>query len=140
MNGRVLVVDDDQSTCELLSLLLRRDGLNVEWCTSAFDALELVAGRDFDVILTDLGMASLSGAALCARILDIRPDVPVVVVTGDASLDAAVGSIRAGAYDFITKPVDAKILSLVIERALNDATLREEVTRLRRVVVDTQRF
>jgi two-component system response regulator HydG len=140
MSSRVLVVDDDQSTCELFEIMLRRDGLLVEYRTSAFDALELVAERDFDVILTDLGMVSLGGAELCERILAIRPDVPVVVVTGNASFDAAVGAIRAGAYDFITKPVEAKLLSLVVARASQHGQLRQEVKRLRSAVVETQRF
>jgi two-component system response regulator HydG len=140
MSSRVLVVDDDQSTCELLEIMLRRDGLAVEYSTSGLDALELVAARDFDVILTDLGMSSLGGAELCERVLAIRPDVPVIVVTGNASFDAAVGAIRAGAYDFITKPVDAKLLSLVVARASQHGQLRREVKRLRSAVVDTQRM
>ncbi len=140
MSGSVLVVDDDQSTCELLEMLLRREGHTVEWRTSALDALGLVAERDFDVILTDLGMAALDGAELCERILGIRPDMPVIVVTGNASMDAAVGAIRAGAYDFITKPVDGALLSLTVARAIQHAHLRSEVKRLRLAVVDTQRF
>ncbi len=140
MSGSVLVVDDDQSTCELLEMLLRREGHTVEWRTSALDALGLVAERDFDVILTDLGMAALDGAELCERILGIRPDMPVIVVTGNASMDAAVGAIRAGAYDFITKPVDGALLSLTVARAIQHARLRSEVKRLRLAVVDTQRF
>ncbi len=139
MKARALVVDDDQSTCELLEILLRRAGLEVEWRTSALDAVELVQGHDFDVILTDLGMAAFSGAELCARILAIRPEVPVVVVTGDASLDAAVAAIRAGAYDFVTKPVDPELLALVVGRAVQHGKLRQEVKRLRRAVIDTQR-
>ena len=134
MSGRVLVVDDDQSVCELLEVTLRRQGLEVEWRTSGLDALELVAERDFDVILTDLGMASLSGLELCARILEIRPEVPVIVVTGDASMGTAVGAIRAGAYDFITKPVDGDLLALTVTRALPHGQLRGEVKRLRQVV------
>src|SRR3954468_24650329 len=118
MSSRVLIVDDEQSTCELLELTLRRDGLTVEYRTSGLDALELVAERDFDVILTDLGMAALPGAELCERILRIQPDVPVIVVTGDVSLDPGVGAIRAGAYDFVTKPIDAKLFALVVARAL----------------------
>jgi two-component system response regulator HydG len=140
MSGRVLVVDDDQSACELLEVTLRRQGLEVEWRTSGLDALEIVAERDFDVILTDLGMPSLGGAELCQRILDVRPEVPVIVVTGDASMAAAVGAIRAGAYDFITKPVDADLLALTVARALQLGQLRHEVKRLRQVVVDAQRF
>jgi DNA-binding NtrC family response regulator len=138
--GCALIVDDDASTCELLEVMLRREGLEVVWRTSGLDALELVAERDFDVILTDLGMAALSGAELCERILGIRPDVPVVVVTGNASLDAAVAAIRAGAYDFVTKPVDTKLLSMVVSRALSHGQLREEVKRLRQAVVETHRF
>jgi two-component system response regulator HydG len=135
----VLVVDDEQATCEMLEMMLRRNGLGVEWRTSGLDALDLVAEREFDVILTDLGMATLSGTELCARLLAIRPDVPVVVVTGDARLDAAVGAIRAGAYDFITKPVDTQLLTLVVERAISHGRLRREVKRLRSEVVATQR-
>jgi DNA-binding NtrC family response regulator len=135
----VLAIDDDQSICELVEVLLRRDGLQVEWRTSGLDAVELVAERDFDVILTDLGMAQ-GGAELCERILAIRPDVPVIVVTGNASFDAAVSAIRAGAYDFVTKPIDQKLLSLVVARALQHGQLRQEVKRLRGVVSDTRRF
>jgi DNA-binding NtrC family response regulator len=138
--GRVLVVDDEQSTCELLEVMLRRQGHEVEWRTSAHDAIELVAERDFDVILTDLGMAALSGTELCEHILGVRPDVPVIVVTGDASMAAAVGAIRAGAYDFITKPLDADLLSLSVSRALQHGRLRKEVKLLRQAVTETQRF
>jgi two-component system response regulator HydG len=138
--GTVLVVDDDQSVCELLEVMLKKEGLDVVWRTSALDALELVGEKDFGVILTDLGMASLTGIELCERILGIRPDTPVVVVTGNASLDAAVAAIRAGAYDFITKPIDTKLLSVVVNRALSHSQLRDELKRLRQVVVDTNRF
>jgi DNA-binding NtrC family response regulator len=140
VSGSALVVDDEQSTCELFEIMLRREGLAVEWRTSAQDALDVVAERDFDVILTDLGLPSFDGAELCERVLAIRPDVPVVVVTGNASFDAAVGAIRAGAYDFVTKPVDGKLLGLVVARAVQHGQLRREVKRLRRSVVDTQRF
>jgi DNA-binding NtrC family response regulator len=138
--GQVLVVDDDQTMCESLERSLRRDGLEVEWRTSGLDALERIAERDFDLILTDLEMPDLHGTELCKRMLGARPDVPVIVVTGDASFDAAVTAIRAGAYDFLTKPVDTKHLSLVVSRALTHSQLRREVKRLRRAVVDTQRF
>ena len=140
MSGRLLLVDDDQSTCELLEIMLRREGLAVEWRTSGHDALELVAQRDYDVILTDLGMVALGGVELCERILAIQPDVPVVVVTGNASFDAAVAAIRAGAYDFVTKPVDSKLLALVVARATQHGQLRQEVKRLRQAVTDTRRF
>ena len=140
MNGRVLVVDAQESHCRALEAMLREAGLDCQWRTSGVGALETVAERDFDAILTDLGIATLPGVELCERILAIRPDVPVIVVTGDASLDAAVAAIRAGAYDFITKPVDPALLTLALGRALRAAQLRKEMKRLRRAVVDSPRF
>jgi two-component system response regulator HydG len=138
--GRVLVVDDDSTMCEFVEASLRRWEQDVVSCTSARDALELIAEQDFDVILTDLNMQGLGGLELCERIVGMRPNVPVVVVTGQATLDAAIGAIRVGAYDFIIKPVDTKVLALAVSRALQHRRLREEVKRLRQAVVDTQRF
>ena len=138
--GRVLVVDDDQTLCEAMETTLRRRGLEIMWRTSAHDAFELVAGQDFDVILTDLAMATMSGIELCERILTIRPDVPVVIVSGHASVETAIAAIRAGAYDFIVKPVDERRLALTVSRAIQHRRLRDEVKRLRQAVGGTQRF
>jgi two-component system response regulator HydG len=135
----VLVVDDDPSMCELLGLMFRQHGLDVEFRTSGLDALELVAERDFDVTLTDLEMPAIPGNELCQRLLELRPGMPVILLTGNTSFDAAVSAIRAGAYDFVTKPVDAKLLMLVIRRALSHVRLHREVKRLRLEVGDTQR-
>src|ERR1700744_3105803 len=111
--------------CEQLERHLRRDGHEVEWRTSGLDALDRIAERDFDLILTDLEMTDLHGTELCKRMLGARPDVPVIGGRGDASFDAAVTAIRAGAYDFIPKPVDTKHLSLVVSRALTHSQLRK---------------
>ena len=138
--GRVLVVDDDQAACELLELTLGKLGHEVSYRSSGEDALELVADEDFDAILTDLNMTGITGIELCERILAIRSDVPVVVITGEATVEAAVGAIRAGAYDFITKPVDTKLLGLTVSRAIQHRRLREEVKRLRKTATDEQGF
>ena len=140
MSGKVLVVDDDQSMCELLESSLGRQGFDVTWTSSARDALDLVAERDFDVVLTDLGMVEMSGLQLCERLLAVRPGVSVVVVTGQGSMEAAIGAMRVGAYDFITKPVDLKLLALSVARALQHRQLRDEVKRLRSAVEGSQRM
>jgi two-component system response regulator HydG len=137
---RILVVDDDQSMCEFVELTLRRQMFDVVWRTSAQDALELVGDNDFDVILTDLSMAGMGGLELCERIVGMRPDVPVIVVTAYGSMESAVAAIRVGAYDFITKPVDAKVLGITVGRALQHHRLRDEVKRLRLEVGGTHRF
>ena len=137
--GRLLIVDDDQSACEFLESILRRQ-YKVTWRTSAHDALEMVADQDFDVILTDLNMTDIGGLDLCERIVGIRPDIPVIVVTGYGSMEAAIGAIRAGAYDFVTKPVDATVIELTVDRALRHRRLQEEVKRLRKAAASPQGF
>ena len=134
MKGQALVVDDEQETCDLLEMALVRHGFKVTTCTEAHRALELVATQDFDVVLTDLNMPDMSGLELCERVLGTRPNMPVVVITGQGSLEAAIGAIRVGAYDFITKPVDAKLLYLSVSRAIQHRHLQEEVRRLRAAV------
>jgi DNA-binding NtrC family response regulator len=127
----VLVVDDERDTCELLEMALSRQGMQVTTCTTAVDALEKVSSRDFDVVLTDLTMPDVNGLELCERIIALRPDVPVVLITGHATLDTAMGAIRAGAYDFVTKPIESKTLGVVVSRAVQHRRLRDQIKQLR---------
>ena len=140
MTGRVLVVDDEQPMCETIAAGISPKGFDVRWTTTAAEALDLVAGGDFDVVLTDLNMRGMNGIELCERIVANRPDVPVVVITAFGSLETAVAAIRAGAYDFITKPVKLDALVLALERAIQHRSLREEVRRLRRIVEERHGF
>jgi two-component system response regulator HydG len=140
VKGRVLVVDDDRSMCELLDADLGARGFEVMWRTDSAEALAVLATADVDVIVTDLNMAGMSGLELCERIVADRPDVPVVVITAFGSLETAIGAIRVGAYDFITKPFELDALAVALERAVQHRVLRNEVSRLRRVVEDARGF
>jgi two-component system response regulator HydG len=131
MNPQVLLVDDDAALCETLGLGLRRRGYEVTSRGSAEDALQILLEGDFDVVITDLNMRGTGGIELCERVVGSRPDVPVLVLTAFGSLDSAVAAIRAGAYDFISKPVELDVLAIALDRALNHRRLREEVKRLR---------
>jgi DNA-binding NtrC family response regulator len=134
MAGRVLVVDDDQSMCELAAEGLGARGYEVAWRTSADTALELLEAEDYDVVLADIRLEGMSGLELCERVLARRPDVCVIVMTAFGSLDSAIGAIRAGAYDFVIKPVSMDALSIALERATQHRQLRAEVKRLRKRV------
>ncbi|MBX3188310.1 MAG: sigma-54-dependent Fis family transcriptional regulator [Labilithrix sp.] len=127
----LLVVDDERDTCELLEMALSRQGMQVTTSTTASDALEMIAARDFDVVLTDLSMPQVSGLEVCERVLAVRPEVPVVVITGYGTLETAMGAIRAGAYDFVTKPIESKTLGVVVSRAVQHRRLREQIRQLR---------
>ncbi|MFO7905571.1 MAG: sigma-54 dependent transcriptional regulator [Pirellulaceae bacterium] len=131
MTGRILIVDDDRSMCEMLHDDLTRRGHSVQWHTKAEDAFEQFMAEPFDTVVTDLKMPGLDGIDFCHRLARNRPDVPVIVITAFGSMDTAVKAIRAGAYDFITKPIEREMLALVIERALTHCSLQEQVRFLK---------
>ncbi|MBX5484633.1 MAG: sigma-54-dependent Fis family transcriptional regulator [Myxococcaceae bacterium] len=135
MPGRILIVEDDADMLQTLEKSLGRRGFTTRGFRRADEALRaLDEGVPVDIVLTDINMPGMSGMALCERITLNRPHIPVVVVTGFGSLDTAVSAIRAGAYDFVTKPFDMDQLVLVMERALQHRFLQEEVKRLRQKV------
>jgi two-component system response regulator AtoC len=131
VNGRVLVVDDDRDLCRLVAAGLAQKGFEVTWRTSAAEALEVVESTDLDAVVTDLDMAGTNGLELCERIVANRPDIPVTVLTAFGSLDTAIAAIRAGAYDFITKPPQLDVLVHAVARAVRHRALGDEVKRLR---------
>ena len=131
MGRRVLIVDDDTEVARLLQAGLHAVGCETHVLDSPEAALDLLEAERFDLVISDLQMPTMSGLQLCERILAAHPDVPVVVVTAFGSLESAVGAIRAGAYDFITKPVKMQSFQLTVERALRHRELAREVKRLR---------
>jgi DNA-binding NtrC family response regulator len=140
MNGHILIVDDDVNLCEMLAESLAHHDFSSAWETSASAALERASSDEFDVVVTDINMRGMTGIELCKCLADRRPDVPVVMVTAFGSLDTAVGAMRAGAYDFITKPFDVDAVALSLDRAVKHRALRDEVRRLRRAVSDGEHF
>jgi two-component system response regulator AtoC len=137
---RVLIIDDDRSMCEVLESELRQRNFDVFTLTSGDEALRRLNEEDFGIVVTDINMQGMSGVDLCKQIVANREDIPVVVMTAFGSMEAAVSAIRAGAYDFVTKPFEMDDLALTIERGLKHRALREEVRRLRRAVTEQQRF
>jgi len=138
--ARLLVVDDVQSMCEMLAERLPPLGFDVEWRTSAAEALAYLAAAEVDAVVTDINMREMDGLELCNRIVAAHPEVPVIVITAFGNLEAAIAAIRAGAYDFLTKPFEIKVLALSLERAVQHRLLRAEVKRLRRSVHEAQRL
>ena len=130
MSGSVLVIDDERSMVELLQADLALRGFKVIGFTSAAEALEALPTSDVQVVLTDLNMPGFNGLQLCERVVANRPDIPVVVMTAFGSMETAIAAIRAGAWDFVTKPVEMELLAVVLDRAIKHHNLQEEVRRL----------
>lgn len=131
MPGRVLIVDDDVAMCEVLSEALGARGFDIVFATSAESALARLDQMDFATVVTDVCMPGSNGIELCQRITGKYPQIPVIVITAFGRLETAIDAIRAGAYDFITKPLESESLALTLERAIQLRSLRDEVKRLR---------
>ena len=134
MNGTILIVDDDDDTAVLLRDSLRKRGYDVDAVNSAQQCLEHLRTDPADVVVTDVQMSGMSGIDLCVELRQRYPDLLPLVLTGQGGLDTAIAAIRAGAYDFITKPVKVDALAISVQRALEHLQLQREVQRLRRDV------
>ena len=142
MRKHVLVVDDDPNLGAVLEAELTKRDYRVTLSQSPQAALTLLetAADDIDVILTDFQMQGVSGAELCSKVVDSGRNVPVIVMTSFGSMDSAVAAIRAGAYDYVTKPLDADDLAMTLDRGVKERALREEVRRLRLGLEGSDRF
>jgi DNA-binding NtrC family response regulator len=140
VHGRVLVVDDDRDMCDLIEADLTSRGFQVLAQQKAEQAFAELRSGDFDVILTDLNMPGMGGIELCERVVANRPDIPVVVITAFGSMESAIAAIRAGAYDFVTKPIEMDVLELTLRRAIDRRRLQEQVKVLSETVRRAERF
>jgi two-component system, NtrC family, response regulator HydG len=129
---RVLVVDDELSARTGLAKLLTQEGYEVDTAADGLLALEQIAERAPALILTDLKMPNMDGMELLARIHAQKLSTPVVVTTAFGDVSTAVAAMRAGAEDYLIKPVDFDALLLVVERALQRSELFAEAENLRR--------
>jgi two-component system response regulator HydG len=131
VNGTILIVDDEEDTAVLLRDSLRKRGFDVDAVTSGQAALEHLRSAPADVVVTDVQMAGMTGIELCHELRQRHPDLLPIVLTGQGGLETAIAAIRAGAYDFITKPVKVDALAIAVGRAIEYLSLKREVKRLR---------
>jgi DNA-binding NtrC family response regulator len=140
MRRKVLIVDDDPYLNTQLRKLLESEELSVDTVTSAQDALTALNSGDYSVLLTDLRMPGMGGMELIREVAQRRPLVTTIVTTAFGSIDRVVEAMRLGAYDFMTKPIDPTNLKLVMERALRQRALQDEVLRLRKEMNESYSF
>src|SRR5271163_523569 len=131
MRGRILIVDDDVDTADLLRAALRRRGFDAFAMHSAKSCLDELRSQPAALVITDLNMAGGSGIELCTEIVRDHPDTLAIMITGAAGVEPAIAAIRAGAYDYITKPVAIDALAIAVTRALEHQALKQELASLR---------
>jgi len=125
-----MVVDDDPALNELLAKVLSEVRFDVETFTEAETALEAAHARRFDAALIDVHLGSSCGTALCRRLTEDFAGLPVVMITGAATMETAVDSLRAGAFDFIQKPFELEAVSCLVARAVVRRRIKDALVRL----------
>jgi two-component system NtrC family response regulator len=140
MDRRILVVDDSELVCQQLSQLLVLPGRRIKVAHDGSTALEWLVERGFSLILTDLYLPEMSGLDLIREIRERNLPVTVIVMTGHGSVDSAVAAMKLGAYDYLLKPIDAVRLKVLVDQALEDRKLQDEVGVLRQGLQDRYSF
>jgi len=124
----ILICDDDKLVAESFAAVLEESGwTNCVICTDSRDVLDLLASQSIHVILLDLYMPHIGGAELLPRITERYPEIPVIILTLEDNVDTAVECMRAGAFDFMTKPIDQNRLINSVSHAASLHELRDEV-------------
>ncbi len=129
---RILVVDDDESLRRVTEVQLQEEGYDVATAASGEEALQLLEGGPYDLVISDLKMPGMSGVDLLREVRQRHPEVVVILLTAFGTVETAVEAMKLGAYDYVTKPVNPDALRLIVGRALDHVRLREEVRSLRR--------
>jgi two-component system response regulator HydG len=127
---RILIVEDNGTMREGMVAVLKKEGYAVEEASDGAAALELLEKKSFDLVITDHRMAGMEGLELLSRIKSKWPDTEVVLITAYGTVDLAVEAMKAGAWDFITKPFSGDALKLKADRVRVVVAERRKVTRL----------
>lgn len=128
---RILVVDDDESLRRVTQVQLQHSGYDVTTASDGTEASDVLQRFPADLVITDLKMPGVSGMELLKKIRSEYPEIVIIMVTAFGTIETAVEAIKAGAYDYITKPVQVEELRLTVSRALDHLDLQEQVRSLR---------
>ena len=134
MTSKLLVIDDDEGNCLLVRAIFRKEGLEVIFAHDGPTGLSMAAAHEPDVVLLDLRLPGIDGLEVLKRLKQAAPAMPVIMLTGSLEIKNAVRATQPGAFDYLTKPIDPEVLTVVVSRALETRALRKEVEVLRRHV------
>jgi DNA-binding NtrC family response regulator len=132
--AKILFIDDERSIRNTLKDILGFEGYSVEVAENGLTGLELVKLSDFDIILCDIKMPEMDGIEVLEKILELKPETTVVMISGHGNIDTAVEAIKKGAYDFIVKPLDLNRLLITIRNAGDKTVLIKETKVLKQKI------
>jgi len=134
--AHILIVDDDTALLQALpqAVCLRMRDVEVETSDSALHALDLIREHEYDAVVSDIKMPDMDGLALLAKIQELHPTTPTLLITGHGDHRLAIQALRGGAYDFIQKPIDRDYFIADLQRAVQTYHLRKQVDEQQRAL------
>ncbi|MBM2846369.1 MAG: NtrC family response regulator [Bacteroidetes bacterium] len=134
MAHRILVVDDEKIIRDSISFILKKEGYSIEEAANGKEALAKINDESFDVVITDIEMPVMKGIELLDKVMQVSPQTLVIIITAYGSLETAIAALRAGASDYILKPLEFDELLIKMKRLLEARALMVENQLLRREI------
>jgi DNA-binding response OmpR family regulator len=142
INQTILIIDDEPNLARSLGLILQHDGYMITTAGTAKEALHTLQAGAFDLVFLDIKLPDQSGIQLLPQIKDLYPYMPILILTAHATLDTAIEAVRAGARDYLLKPIDPESILTLVSRILNEEKTpnrRREITGLIQDLLDELR-
>ncbi|KPL00838.1 MAG: hypothetical protein AMJ91_03155 [candidate division Zixibacteria bacterium SM23_73_3] len=130
--AKILVVDDEESMCKFMEIMLKKEGYHVSTSRDAPTALEQVKSENYDLVIADLMMPEMSGLELLSQAKSVNPDIDFIVMTAFASVDSAIEALKKGAFDYITKPFKVDEIKIAVRKSLEQKKMARENVFLKR--------
>ncbi len=140
MTARILLVDDEEEFLEVLSERMRARDIEVTTSTSATEALSLIATESYDAVIMDFMMPEIDGIQALTAIKEKKPEMQIILLTGYATVQKGVDAMKAGAMDFMEKPVDLDALSEKIKKAHNKRAIVIEKRNQDKIIETLRKF
>ncbi len=134
---RILIVDDEKSMCQFLTIMLRKEGYQITAAANGAKALEQYKGAKFDLVITDIRMAGMDGIELLSELKKLDPTVPVIIMTAYASQKSAIDAVNHGAFHYLIKQAKNEEIRMVVRNALDMKRVRQENMVLRKELKKT---
>ncbi|NOY88577.1 MAG: sigma-54-dependent Fis family transcriptional regulator [FCB group bacterium] len=132
MSAKILVIDDEDSMCNFMSIMLTKEGYLVDTVNSGQKGISLLKEKNYDLVIADLNMPSMTGIDVLKEVKTFKRDQDLIVMTAYASVDTAIEAMKQGAVDYITKPFKVDEIKLVIEKSINRKHLIKENDELKK--------
>ena len=128
--AKILLVDDEESIRITVGEFIREEGHEVSSAENVEEAFQLMKENNYDVIVTDIIMPKITGIELLKKIRETSTDIPIIMMTGEPEVNTASAAVRAGAFDYLAKPISSEAIKKVIRNAVTTKTVNDEKKRL----------